>query len=140
MESKRVTVSLGDTDFLTRMTARTHEVIADEPLDLGGGDLGPAPYELLLMAVGSCSVITMKMYAARKGWKVDDIRIELTHDVKMVPGPGGSGSVKEDVIGKSVTIEGDLTDEQIERLVHISSMCPVHRSLEGTIRLETRLM
>ena len=138
MSEKRVTVNLGDVDYLTRMVARNHEVIADEPLDLGGGDFGPAPYELLLMAVGSCSVITMKMYAARKGWKVDDIRIELTHDVKTVPGPGGSGSVKEDIIEKSVTIDGDLTDEQIERLVQISSMCPVHRSLEGTIRLQTR--
>jgi len=76
-DKKIVHIHLGDQKYKTVMTAGNHELISDEPENVGGKDEGPDPYDYLLMALGSCSVITMKMYAERKKWPVEDIYVEV---------------------------------------------------------------
>lgn len=134
--NKVVHIHLGDKNYRTVMHAGRHELISDEPENSGGEDLGPDPYDYLLMALGSCSVITMKMYADRKKWPIEELFVELLHYKKEIKGDGESPE-KRDVIEKEVIVKGDLTDEQVERLVEISKKCPVHRTLMNSIEIVT---
>ena len=117
-----------------------HEWLSDETLEDGGEDAGPSPYELLLSGLGSCMAITLRMYANYKGWPLESVAIELTHE--RVPaeeceactpeeiaaaGPGG----RIDIIRTDVTLTGSLDDEQVARLHEIANRCPVHRTLEA---------
>lgn len=134
-----VNVTLHKEDYETRLTNGRHIVVGDEPLDLGGGDKGPAPYELLLMSLGSCSIITMKMYAQRKGYDIRHVEMDLTHE--KISRDGGDGvTIKQDVIHKKVTLVGDLSESERERLLQISSMCPVHRTLEGVVEITSEFV
>lgn len=128
--------------FKTHLTAGDHQLIADEPTTVNGGeDTGPDPYDLLLMALGSCTVMTMKMYANRKGWALGDAYVELRHHknhVEDCENPDKPAS-KIDLIEKEIILEGDLTDEQIEKLIDISKKCPVHKTLLTETKIETIL-
>lgn len=126
--------------FTTTLSAGKHHLIADEPESVDGGkDQGPDPYDYLLMSLGSCSVMTVKMYVNHKGWEVDDIYMELRHnkqhaeDCEHCEDPQS----KIDVIEKELIVEGDLTDEQLDRMLEISKKCPVHRTLMGDMRIES---
>ncbi|MFV1884576.1 MAG: OsmC family protein [Balneola sp.] len=142
-EQKIVHVHLPENEpFKTTLTAGKHELISDEPTSVEGGqNLGPDPYDLLLMSLGTCTVMTVKMYANRKGWQVGDMYMELRHnkshveDCKTCEDP----SSKIDVIEKELIIKGDLSDEQKEKLLEISKKCPVHRSLLNEIRIESSI-
>jgi putative redox protein len=129
-----------DEPFKTTLTAGKHELIADEPADVDGGrDEGPDPYDYLLMALGSCTVMTVKMYARRKDWPLDDTYLELKHhkrhskDCKECE----SSRSKIDVIEKELIVKGDLSDDQVDRLLEISEKCPVHRTLMSDIKIES---
>jgi putative redox protein len=129
-----------DEPFKTTLTAGKHTITADEPTSVKGGtDSGPDPYDLLLMALGSCTVMTVKMYADRKKWPLEDLYIELKHgkshveDCKTCEDP----TSKIDLIEKELIIHGDLSDEQIEKLLDISKKCPVHRSMLNEVRIES---
>ena len=138
-EKKVVHIHLGEEKYRTVMHAGRHELISDEPESAGGEDTGPDPYDYLLMSLGSCSVITVKMYAERKKWKLDEVFIELKHH-KVDSDKSKSDSnrkVKKDIIEKEIIIKGDLSEEQIERLIEISEKCPVHRTLMGEIDIIT---
>lgn len=131
-----------DETFTTTLTAGDHELIADEPEDVEGGkDQGPDPYDYLLMSLGSCTVMTIKMYVRRKDWSIDDVYMELRHnkrhdeDCDNCEDPDS----KIDVIEKEVIVEGDLTDEQIDKILDISKKCPVHRTLQGDISIESSI-
>ncbi len=142
-KKKIVHVHLPESEtYKTTLTAEPHELIADEPERVEGGtDQGPDPYDYLLMALGSCTVITVKMYARRKEWPVEDIYLELTHN-KSHDEDCRNCEEKEsriDVIGKELIVEGELTDEQLDRLLDISKKCPVHRTLLGDIRIESTI-
>lgn len=128
--------------FKTTLTAGKHEIIADEPTSVPGGkNQGPDPYDLLLMSLGTCTAMTMKMYSERKKWPVQDIYIELRHnqnhakDCKDCESP----SSKIDFIEKEIIIKGDLTNEQKERMLEISKKCPVHRTLLSDIEINSSL-
>lgn len=95
--------------------SRSHQWYSDEPLDEGGADLGARPTELLLSAIASCKLITIKMYANRKEWKLDDVKIDLTL----------TRDGRNSVIEQRLLIDADLNDLQIERLHSISTRCPV---------------
>ena len=103
-----------------------HHAYADEPEALGGSDLGPTPYEYLNAALGSCTSITMRMYADRKGWPVDKITVDVSH-AKEIHGDG----IKRDVFTRVIAIEGDLDEAQRARMLEIANKCPVHRTLEA---------
>lgn len=126
--------------FTTTVSAGKHHFVADEPESVEGGkDQGPDPYDYLLMSLGSCSVMTVKMYASRKGWEVDDIYMELRHnkqhaeDCKNCEDPKS----KIDVVEKELIVKGDLSDEQLDQMLDISKKCPVHRTLMGDMKIES---
>lgn len=103
-----------------------HHLILDEPLETGGTDTGAAPTETLLVALGACEAITLKMYAARKGWALREVRVLLN----------GSTIDGVFVIRRRLEIDGDLDATQRERLHQIAGRCPVHRILMGEVRVE----
>ena len=103
-----------------------HHLYADEPVDLGGADLGPTPYEYLCAALGSCTSITMRMYADRKNWPVKDISVVVSHS-KDIHGDG----LKRDVFTRIISMAGDIDEAQRSRMIEIANKCPVHRTLEA---------
>ena len=111
-----------------------HTLVADEPVAMGGEDAGPEPMALLLAALGACTSITLRMYAAHKQWPLAAVRVELSHDKIGVKGGG-----KVDRISRMITLEGELTAEQRSRLLTIANKCPMHRTLQSETRIESRL-
>ena len=110
---------------------RQHRFTADEPESSGGGDVGPNPQELLAASLASCSAITMEMYAARKGWDVGEVQVEVDYE----PAQRGSPTRFE----MAVKLPKELPEEQRERLMQIVAKCPVHRTLEGEVMFEERI-
>ena len=128
--------------FKTTLTAGKHEIISDEPRSVEGGeDQGPAPYDLLLMSLGTCTAMTMKMYARRKKWPVEDIYIEMRHNKRHADDGANceDPSSKMDTIEKELVIKGDLNKDQLDKLLDISKKCPVHRTLLSEISINTSL-
>lgn len=128
--------------FTTTLTAGRHELVADEHTDVKGGtDLGPDPYDYLLMSLGSCTVMTIRMYADHKEWPVEDVYMELRHNKRHDEDCRNCEDKKSkiDVIEKEIIIEGDLDQKQIDRLLEISQRCPVHRTLQGDIKIESSI-
>ena len=124
-----VQVSSNASRFGQDIALRQFELIADEPTHLGGDDRGPTPTELLLASLGSCKAITIQMYAERKGWAIDSIRVAVE-----------SQTVEsQTVIVAHLTLEGDLSDEQRDRLRDIGDRCPVHRLLSAATDIQTVL-
>ena len=123
------------------ITIRNHAIVADEPADLGGTDAGPNPYDLLLSALGSCTAMTLVMYARRKKWPVEHVRVELDHSRVHARDCEDceDKDVRLDYFRKRITVTGDLTEEQRVRLHEIAQKCPVHRTLMGTIRIKDQL-
>jgi putative redox protein len=105
----------------------THKLRADEPADKGGDDNGPQPHELLMAALGSCTAMTLKMYAERKGWPLRDVRVKVS----------GDSADGKYLISRTLTFTGELDAEQRQRLVEIAGKCPVHKTLTGTIAIDT---
>lgn len=131
-----------DEVFTSTLTAGNHELIADEPGSVEGGkDKGPDPYDYLLMSLGSCTVMTIRMYIRHKDWPVDDVYMELRHSKRHDEDCANCDDPKSkiDVIEKEVIVEGDLSDEQIHKILDISKKCPVHRTLTGDIKIESSI-
>jgi putative redox protein len=128
--------------FLRAVESDDHHWLADEPLRAGGDNLGPDPYEQLLAALGSCTSMTLRMYANHKEWPLDDVEVELEHfrdhgaDCERCEKPGEI----IDVIKRQVRLEGRLTNAQQARLLEIADRCPVHKTLNGDLRIETSLL
>lgn len=106
-----------------------HALVADEPKDDGGDDAGPAPHDFLLAALGACTSMTVKLYADRKGWPLERVEVELEQE--KIDGAHEFRRV--------VKLHGQLSGEQRERLLEIAEKCPVHRTLAGTMRFQSRL-
>ena len=124
---REVTVGWAGGTFAQDVAVAGHHLRADEEIEKGGGDSGAAPHELLLAALGSCTAMTLKVYAERKGWPLTDVRVRLN-------GATGESGL---AITREVTLEGDLSAEQRQRLIEIADKCPVHRSLVGEISIST---
>lgn len=126
------TVTVGSQKYKTTISARQHTIIGDEPESLGGSDLGMTPYELLLASLGECTAITLKMYAERKQWDVSYIKVILNLTEM-------TSADRTTTISRNIKIEGNLTDEQYQRLIQIANLCPVHKVLSNTIKIDTQL-
>ncbi len=136
-----VTVQIGSTGFATAIGSGKHSLRADEPESVGGTDTGPTPYDLLLSALGTCTAMTLRMYADRKGWPLDGATVELHHDRvharDCAECETETGYVSR--ITKRVTLLGNLDDTQRARLLEIADRCPVHRTLTSEILITTGL-
>jgi uncharacterized OsmC-like protein len=122
------------------ITARQHQLVADEPPP-DGEDWGPNPYELLLSALGACTAITLRLYAQRKGWPLTGVTVRLQHD-RMHAEDCRDCETEHgllDHITKVLALEGDLTQEQRQRLAEIAERCPVQRTLQSEIVIEQTL-
>ena len=127
--------------YTLRVQAGRHELLADEPEAAGGADRGPNPYELLSAALASCTAMTLRMYARRKGWAVGRISVLVRHE-KIHARDCEDCESREgrvDVFERIVAIEGPLDEERRARLLEIADRCPVHRTLTGEVRIRTRL-
>jgi putative redox protein len=127
--------------FTNRVTTDGHNWLADEPRALGGNDSGPDPYEHLLAGLGACTSMTLRMYAERKGWPLDQVSVTLFHsrdhraDCEHCEDPHAA----MELIERRVRLRGALSDEQVQRLLEIANKCPVHRTLHGPLAIHTLL-
>ncbi|HEU5431597.1 MAG TPA: OsmC family protein [Thermomicrobiales bacterium] len=120
----------------TIVEARQHRVVADEPAEAGGDDLGPGPYELLLAALGACTVMTVELYARRKAWPLEQVTIRLDHSRRAAgAGEEAPAGARIDRITYDIDLEGPLDATQRERLLQIAARCPVHRTLTGPLEI-----
>ena len=120
---------------------RKHKVASDEPVSSGGTDIGPTPYDLLLSALGSCTSMTIGLYARRKGWVVAGIEVRLRHS-KVYAADCADCETRDghiDRIERDIFLVGDLSADQRARLLEIADKCPVHRTLKAEIEIRTRL-
>jgi len=135
-----VEVRGGAAGYLQQIVAGPHRFVADEPERVGGTDLGPTPYDLLLAGLGACTSMTLKMYADRKGWPLEQVDVRLNHDRVHARDCEDCESAegRVDVIERVIRVEGDLDPAQRARLLEIADRCPVHRTLENEIKIRTR--
>ena len=130
----------GTGQFMHEVRAGRHVWTADEPTSVGGDDAGPGPFEMLLAALASCVSMTLRMYAERKQWPVEQIGVVAFRErVSVEPDDDSGIPVRVDQITCEVELVGNFTAEQCERMRQIADRCPVHRTLEGGIRMVTRL-
>ena len=113
-----------------------HRLIADEPVAVGGDDLGPGPYELLLASLASCIVMTLELYARRKGWPLEGVEVRVRHGRRdALPEDDLPAGRRIDRITYAVDLAGPLEEDQRTRLLEIAARCPVHRTLTGKIEI-----
>lgn len=111
-----------------------HQLLADEPVSVGGADAGPAPFDFVMAGLGACTSMTLRMYAERKELPLTDISVALKHDKVDIDGKS------RDRITRQITLTGDLDPEQRQRLLDIANKCPVHRALTQAIVVESGLV
>jgi putative redox protein len=128
-----------DRAFLRGLFTVDHQAMSDEPTAVGGKNLGPSPYDLLLMALGACTSMTLRMYANRKGLALDDIQVRLRHDRVHAEDCADCDGADRKIerITRVLTLIGDLTDAEQQRLLQIADRCPVHRTLESEPHIMT---
>jgi putative redox protein len=130
----------GTSRYAHRVTVGRHAFTADEPVPVGE-DTGPSPYDLVLAGLGACTSMTLRMYAERKEWPLEHVSVSLTHE-RVHADDCETCETEEghlDRITRGIRIEGDLDEEQRERLRAIADRCPVHRTLQGEVVVETEL-
>ncbi len=113
--------------YKTEVQTGNHHLVVDEPESAGGKDLGPTPIQLLEAAIASCSTITMRMYADRKGWDVEDIEVSVEY--RKDP------HSRESIMAKNIEIKGNLEDKQIQRLIEIGGRCPVIKLVADNVKI-----
>jgi uncharacterized OsmC-like protein/pimeloyl-ACP methyl ester carboxylesterase len=131
----------GEGRYAQLVTAGRHRFYSDEPVADGGNDSGPSPYDLLLAGLGACTTMTLRMYAERKGLDLRLASVDLSHrkihaqDCAECETRNG----RIDYIERVIHIEGDLTEEQRQRMLQIADRCPVHRTLHSEVKIDGRL-
>ena len=134
-----VSVESAAPDFLENIYAGRHVLHSDEPVSAGGEDAAPTPYELLLGALGACKVITLRIYAARKRWPLERVRVNLSHAKVHAEDCVNCDSERNliDLIEVEIHLVGELTDEQRRTLLAVAEKCPIQRTLTSQMRIRT---
>lgn len=127
-------------NYQVNMSTDSFAIIADEPKSIGGDNEGPSPFELLLASLAACTAMTVRMYANRKKWDISSINLSLDHEKISANACDDCLTIdgKVDIININIDFEGDLTDEQIDRLKVIAGKCPVHKSLVTETRIRIK--
>jgi putative redox protein len=130
----------GSGTYTQQITVGHHRLTADEPRPIGD-DAGPTPYDLLLASLGACTSMTVRMYADRKGWPLEGVRVTLRHSrihaEDCTDCETTNGFV--DHIDRDIELSGDLDDGQRQRLLQIADRCPVHQTLTSEVDIATSL-
>ena len=116
--------------FQVEVEVRGLRFVADEPADVGGLGSGPTPYELLAAGLGACTAMTTRLYADRRGWPLQRVRVAVSHDKV-------AGATPADVFRRQIGFDGPLDAEQTAKLFEVADKCPVHRTLEAGAKVET---
>ncbi|MBK0326940.1 OsmC family protein [Rhodobacteraceae bacterium F11138] len=116
-----------------------HHLLADEPEAYGGTDRGMSPYGLMAAGLGACTSMTIRMYARRKGWPLEHIRVDVSHDKVHAQDAEATDTPRIDRFERKISLHGDLSDDQIARLMQIADKCPVHQTLERSSQIQTSL-
>ncbi|MBU2993733.1 bifunctional alpha/beta hydrolase/OsmC family protein [Octadecabacter sp. 1_MG-2023] len=125
--------------YLQDIHSGPHHVLADEPAAYGGSNKGLTPYGFLSAGLGACTSMTIRMYARRKGWPLDHVSVDVTHDKVHGQDAGAETKAKIDRFVRTITLSGDLDEDQRKRLLEIADRCPVHQSLERSNHIDTKL-
>jgi putative redox protein len=136
---RTVYVDAGRLRYAQNISVGPHALQADELTDSGGNDVGPNPYELLLAALGACVSITVRMYAERKLWSLNEVHVVLSYTKLHAEDcvECDTKSAMMDQIEMGVSLIGDLSEDQQRRLIEIANICPVHRTLTSRVQIHT---
>lgn len=115
------------------VTIGQHHLLADEPVDVGGADAGPAPFDFVMAGLGACTSMTLRMYAERREFPLTHVSVSLSYEKITVDG------IARDHIQRTITLEGELTNEQRQRLLEIANKCPVHRALSQSLLIDSAI-
>jgi len=140
MSATDVIVRGDATAFAQEIVVGPHRLTADEPIEVGGKDTGPSPYDLLLAALGSCTSMTVSLYARAKKWPLERVTVNLRHS-KIHAADCRDCETKEgkiDRIERDIHFEGALDEGQRQKLLQIADKCPVHRTLDSEIDIQTK--
>lgn len=129
---KTSVATIGRQKYKTEIQAGNHIVMADEPEELGGGNLGFTPTQLLESSLAACTAMTMRMYADRKGWDLEKAEIKIGFKRNM--------SMQQVTFRKEIRLYGNLDQEQREKLLLMGSKCPIEKMMTGTIAIESQLI
>ncbi|MFT5243880.1 MAG: putative OsmC-like protein/pimeloyl-ACP methyl ester carboxylesterase [Glaciecola sp.] len=134
-------LNLKDDNFTTTIQTVKHSFIADEPDSIGGDDFGPSPYDFLSAGLAACTVMTLKMYAERKKWDLQEVYVHITYSKKHSDDLmlDLDKPTRIDHLSKKLTFIGNLDESQRQRLKQIASKCPVHKTLQSEVVIETEL-
>ena len=131
----------GNGKFQQQVLSGAHRMLADEPMDYGGLDSGPSPYDFVSIALGACTSMTLRMYAERKGWEIGQISVSVDHDKVHAKDCEDCGEGKEgriDRFERRISVDGVVDDEVRAKLLEIADKCPVHRTLESGAAVVTK--
>ncbi|HMV42597.1 MAG TPA: OsmC family protein [Leptospiraceae bacterium] len=128
-----VIVSIKNEDYLSEVSIGKHRLVADEPESKGGQDKGPNPYEMLLASLGSCTVITLRMYAQNKKWEIGTVQVKL--NLEQVQ----RESEKITVIRRKIHFSENLESDKKDRLLAVAKACPVAKIISGTVEIDSAL-
>lgn len=132
MSSKtKIQGGIGHEHYLSKLSMRGHLIVADEPIENGGKDVGPTPTELILSGLAACTASTLRMYADKKGWDVERIDLEISIRIEKTD----TGQISH--IESLIDITGNIAAQEKARMIEIAQKCPVHKLLSNPIRIQT---
>ncbi|HMQ50432.1 MAG TPA: alpha/beta fold hydrolase [Saprospiraceae bacterium] len=133
-------LDLVEDHFTTFIQTQHHSIVADEPESVGGDNFGPSPYDLLSASLAACTAMTLKLYAQRKKWPLEEVYVYITHAKKHMEDMNAAAPTYLDHMTKKLHLIGDLSDEQKARLLEIAAKCPVHKTLSSEVIFESSLL